>query len=76
MKSPYERLSFGYASWRDHIYLNWGIDRSRPALWRPASEGIRCRGGAATSSGALRFSIPAPLVEKLIAVPLEQAFPA
>lgn len=36
--------------------------------------------GYATSSGALRFSIdeplPAPLVEKLIAVRLRQAFPA
>jgi len=36
--------------------------------------------GYATSSGALRFSIdqplPVPLVEKLIAVRLEQAFPA
>ena len=36
--------------------------------------------GYATSSGALRFSIdeplPVPLVEKLIAVRLQQAFPA
>ena len=36
--------------------------------------------GYSTSSGALRFSIdqplPAPLVEKLIAVRLKQAFPA
>jgi hypothetical protein len=35
--------------------------------------------GYATSSGALRFSIdeplPVPLVEKLIAVRLQQAFP-
>ncbi len=36
--------------------------------------------GYSTSSGALRFSIgqplPVPLVEKLIAVRLQQAFPA
>ena len=62
----------GFAAFKNHLsYLPHS-----GAVFPQLSDELR---GYSISSGALRFSIgepvPAPLVEKLIAVRLEQAFP-
>jgi hypothetical protein len=63
----------GFAAFENHLsYLPHG-----GSVFPQLKEELR---GYSTSSGALRFSIdeppPVPLVEKLIAVRLQQAFPA
>ena len=63
----------GFAAFKDHLSY---LPHSGPVFPRLHDE----LEGYTTSSGALRFGIgeplPVPLVEKLIAVRLQQAFPA